>query len=190
MPETQNIRPFGGRAPAIDPGAWVDPTALVIGDVSLGPRSSVWPMCVVRGDIHRIRIGAETNIQDGSVLHVSHDSRFLPGGAPLIIHERVTVGHQAVLHGCEIRELCLVGIGARVLDRAVLEPRTILGAGALVPPGKVLEGGYLWVGAPARRSRSLTDQELEYLAYTAANYVRLAAEHLDSGHAETPSPKA
>ena len=145
-----NIRPFEGKSPQVSPSAWIDDTAVVIGDVSLGAGASVWPQCVVRGDIHRIEIGAETNIQDGSILHVSHDSGFMPGGAPLILQERVTVGHQVVLHGCEIGELCLIGIGARVLDRVRIEPRTILGAGALVPPGRVLEGGYLHVGAPAR----------------------------------------
>jgi carbonic anhydrase/acetyltransferase-like protein (isoleucine patch superfamily) len=172
-----HIRPFRGQAPRIAEDAWVDETAVVIGDVTLGPRASVWPHCVVRGDIHRIEIGAETNIQDGSILHVSHDSRFMPGGAPLILHERVTVGHQVVLHGCEIGELCLIGIGARVLDRVVIEPRTMLGAGTLVPPGRVLPGGYLYLGAPAERARALTDRELEYLEYTAANYVRLAELH-------------
>jgi carbonic anhydrase/acetyltransferase-like protein (isoleucine patch superfamily) len=175
-----HVRPFEGRSPRLEPGAWVDETAVVIGDVTLGPRASVWPMCVIRGDIHRIEIGAETNIQDGSVLHVSHDSRFMPGGAPLIIHDRVTAGHQVVLHGCEIGSLCLIGIGARVLDRAVIGSQTMLGAGTLVPPGRVLEGGYLYVGAPARRSRLLTDRELDYFEYSAANYVRLASRHADS----------
>lgn len=172
-----HIRPFEQKSPRIAEDAWVDETAVVLGDVSLGPRVSVWPHCVVRGDIHRIEIGAETNVQDGSVLHVSHDSRFMPGGAPLILHERVTVGHQVVLHGCEIGELCLIGIGARVLDRVVIEPRTLLGAGSLVPPGRVLGGGYLYLGVPAQRARALTDRELEYLEYTAANYVSLAARH-------------
>lgn len=172
-----NIRPFEDKSPRIAQGAWVDETAVVIGDVSLGSGASIWPHCVVRGDIHRIEIGAETNVQDGCVLHVSHDSRFMPGGAPLILHERITVGHQVVLHGCEIGELCLIGIGARVLDRAVIQPRTMLGAGALVPPGRVLEGGYLYVGTPAQRSRTLTDRELEYLEYVAANYVSLAERH-------------
>jgi carbonic anhydrase/acetyltransferase-like protein (isoleucine patch superfamily) len=175
-----NIRPFRGMQPEIAADAWIDATSVVIGDVTIGSRSSVWPLCVIRGDIHRIEIGAGTNIQDGSILHVSHDSRFLPGGAPLVIHDRVTVGHQVVLHGCEIRELCLIGIGARVLDRAVLEPGTMLGAGALVPPGKVLESGYLWVGTPVRRVRPLKDRELEYLDYVAENYTRLTAEQQDS----------
>lgn len=171
------IRPFEDHYPSIDPSAWVDPTAVVIGDVTLGAGASIWPLCVVRADLHRITIGTGTNIQDGSILHVSRDSRSMPGGAPLIIHERVTVGHQAVLHGCEIGDLCLIGIGARVLDRAVIEPRTLLGAGALVTPGQRLTGGALWVGAPARRVRPLTEQELDYLESTAANYVRLAERH-------------
>jgi len=175
-----DIRTYEGRQPQIAGDAWIDPTAVVIGDVRIGPRSSVWPMCVVRGDVHRIEIGSDTNIQDGSILHVSHDSRFHPGGSPLIIGDRVTVGHQVMLHACEIRECCLVGIGARVLDRAVLEPRTLLGAGSLAPPGRVLEGGYLWVGSPARRVRPLTDQELQYLEYSAAHYVRLADRHRSS----------
>lgn len=172
-----NIRPFAGISPRIHPSAWVDETALVIGDVTLGPGASVWPLCAIRGDIHRIEIGAGTNIQDGSILHVSHDSRFMPGGAPLIVHERVTVGHQAVLHGCEIGDRCLIGIGARILDRVVIEPHALVGAGALVPPGRVLSGGYLWVGSPVRRARPLTDRELEYLEYSAANYVQLAQRH-------------
>lgn len=172
-----NVRPFQGKQPSIADDAWIDESAVIIGDVTIGPRSSIWPLCVVRGDIHRIEIGADTNIQDGTILHVSHDSRFMPGGAPVIIHDRVTVGHQAVLHGCEIRDLCLVGIGSRVMDRAVLEPRTMVGAGSLVPPGTLLESGYLWVGTPVKRRRPLTDREVEYLDYVAGNYTRLADQH-------------
>jgi carbonic anhydrase/acetyltransferase-like protein (isoleucine patch superfamily) len=172
-----NIRAYLGKQPRLAPGVWIDQTAVVVGDVEIGERASIWPLVVARGDVHAIRIGAETNIQDGSILHVSHDSRFLPGGAPLIIHDRVTIGHQAVLHGCEIGEHCLVGIGARILDRAVLQPRTLLGAGSLVPPGQVLEGGYLWHGAPVKRIRALTDAELEYLEYSAQHYIRLADNH-------------
>ena len=172
-----NVRSYQGLEPRIALDAYIDETAVVIGDVEIGQQASIWPMAVVRGDIHRIRIGAGTNVQDGSVLHVSHDSRFLPGGAPTILHERVTVGHQAMLHGCEIHDLCLVGIGARVLDRAVLKPRVMLAAGAVVPPGKHLEGGYLYVGAPAKRTRTLTDLELEYLEYAAQHYMELAIRH-------------
>ena len=110
-------------------------------------------------------------------IRISHDSRFVPGGHPLIVHDRVTVGHQAVLHGCEVGEACLIGIGARVLDGAVLEPGVMLGAGALVPPGRLLEGGYLWVGVPARRLRALTAGEQDYLDYSADHYVHLAQRH-------------
>jgi len=174
-----NIRSFEEKHPRIAERAWIDESAVVIGDVQIGPRASIWPLCVVRGDIHRIEIGVATNIQDGTILHVSHDSRFLPGGAPIVVHDHVTVGHQAVLHGCEIRHHCLIGIGARVLDKAVLEPRTMVGAGSLVPPGKRLEGGYLWVGTPAKRARALKDQEFEYLDYVAEHYVKLADRHSD-----------
>ncbi len=172
-----NVRSYQGLEPLIAADAYVDETAVVLGDVEVGTQASIWPMAVVRGDIHRIYIGAGSNIQDGTVLHVSHDSRFMPGGAPTIVHERVTVGHQAMLHGCEVHDHCLVGIGARVLDRAVLRPRVMLAAGAVVPPGKKLEGGWLYVGAPAKRSRALTDLELEYLDYAAMHYMELAMRH-------------
>jgi len=181
-----NVRSFRGKDPQIAADAWIDTSTIVIGNVTVGPRASIWPLCVVRGDLHRIEIGADTNIQDGTVLHVSHDSRFLPGGAPVIIHDQVTVGHQAVLHGCEIRDHCLIGIGARVLDRAVLEPRTMVGAGSLVPPGKVLESGYLWVGTPVKRIRSLKDQEIKYLDYVAEHYIRLANEHRADAAGQLP----
>ncbi len=184
-----NLRPYLGTYPQVAPSAWVDPAALVIGQVELENRASVWPMAVIRGDVHFIRIGAETNIQDGSILHVSHDSRFQPGGAPLIIHDRVTVGHQVVLHGCEIQACCLIGSGARILDRALIQSRTLLGAGSLVPPGQVLEGGYLWYGAPVRRIRPLTDKEVGYLEYSAQHYVRLADQHRRSLQI-TPPPAA
>lgn len=172
-----NIRSFEGHTPRLAADVWVDATALVIGDVALGAGASIWPMAVLRGDIHRIEVGAGSNIQDGAILHVSHDSRDHPGGAPTIVHERVTVGHQAVLHGCEVQDHCLIGIGARVLDRAVLRPRVMLAAGALVPPGKVLEGGWLYMGAPAQASRPLIDAELEYIDYTAVYYIELARRH-------------
>jgi carbonic anhydrase/acetyltransferase-like protein (isoleucine patch superfamily) len=181
-----NVRPFRGTHPQTAADAWIDESAVVVGDVKIGPGSSIWPLCVIRGDIHKIEIGADTNIQDGTIVHVSHDSRFMPGGAPVIVDDRVTVGHQAVLHGCEIRDHCLIGIGSRVLDRAVLEPRTMVGAGSLVPPGRVLEGGYLWVGTPVKRVRALKHREIEYLDYVAENYTRLAAEHRDTALGREP----
>ena len=172
-----HIRPFEGKAPRIAVDAWVDESAVVIGDVEIGAGSSVWPLCVVRGDIHRIRIGSRSNIQDGSVLHVTHDSRFNPGGFPLSIEDEVTVGHKVMLHGCRIGRQCLIGMGSVVMDGAVLEPHLILAAGSLVPPGKVLEGGCLWRGSPARRVRELTAEELDYFEYVAGNYARLAAKY-------------
>ena len=175
-----NIRTFEGTKPVVDPSAWLDPTCLVIGDVHVGAGSSLWPGAIARGDINRIRIGRDTNIQDGSVLHNSHDGPFMPGGAPLIIGDRVTVGHKAVLHGCEIADDCLVGMGAVVMDRVTVETGVIIGAGSLVPPGKVLASGYLYTGSPARQARPLTDSEREYFAYSARYYVELARRHRSS----------
>ncbi|MCU7891300.1 MAG: gamma carbonic anhydrase family protein [Candidatus Thiodiazotropha sp. (ex Ustalcina ferruginea)] len=172
-----NLRRFESHHPQIAEDTWIDDTAVVIGDVSIASQASVWPMCVIRGDVHRIRIGARTNIQDGSVLHVSHDSYYLPGGRPLIIGEDVTVGHRVLLHGCDIADSCFIGMGSTILDGAVLEPRTMLGAGSLVPQGRTLQGGYLWLGQPARRVRALSDQELEIIGYTAKHYVQLTKRH-------------
>ncbi len=172
-----NLRVFDGKHPRVAPDAWIDPTAVVIGDVAIGAGSSVWPQSVVRGDIQAIRIGRGSNIQDGSVLHVTHDSPYSPGGQPLRVEDGVTVGHRVVLHACEIGDHCLIGMGSIVLDRAVLEPRVMLGAGSLVPRDKRLEGGHLWLGSPVRRVRALTEQELAYLEYSAQHYQRLAERH-------------
>jgi len=172
-----NIRAFESHSPRIAPDAWIDDNAIVIGDVRIGAQSSVWPMAVLRGDVQRITIGAQSNLQDGCVLHVSHDSQYLPGGQPLALGDRVTVGHRAILHGCEIADGCFIGMGCTILDGARLEPRTLLGAGSLVASGKCLQGGYLWLGSPARRVRPLSERELEYLDYSAAHYVRLAQRH-------------
>ena len=175
----RHIRSFGGIAPKIDPSAWVDETALIIGDVEIGAQSSIWPKVVVRGDIKEIRIGARSNVQDGSVLHVSHDSEFLPGGAPLIIGNNVTVGHNVILHGCEIHDDALIGMGSVVMDRTVVQSNVVVGAGSVVAGEKILESGYLYVGSPARRVRELTEQELKYFGYSAAHYVKLARRHFE-----------
>jgi len=174
-----HIRSFENHSPTIDAEAWLDPLCLVIGDVHIGARSSIWPGVVVRGDINRIRIGKETNIQDGSILHNIHDGPFMPGGSPLIIGDRVTVGHKAVLHGCEIHDECLIGMGAIVMDKAVVETGVMVAAGSLVPPGKTLASGYLYTGSPVRQARPLTDREKEYFAYSAGYYVKLAQRHRD-----------
>ncbi len=171
------VRNFEGIQPTLHPTVYVDETALVCGAVTIGEDSSIWPMTVVRGDINTIEIGARTNIQDGSVLHVTHDSEFAEGGMPLRIGNDVTVGHKAVLHACTIEDGCLIGMGAIVLDGAVIRAGTIIGAGALVSPGKDLEGGYLYVGAPARRARELTEKEKCFLKYSAEHYARLKDRH-------------
>ncbi|MEW8029778.1 MAG: gamma carbonic anhydrase family protein [Candidatus Thiodiazotropha sp.] len=173
------LRRFESSYPEIAEDAYVDESAIVIGDVSIASQSSVWPMCAIRGDVHRIRIGARSNIQDGSVLHVSHDSFYQPGGSPLIIGEDVTVGHKVLLHGCEVADNCFIGMGSIILDGAVIAPLTMLGAGSLVPQGKKLEGGYLWLGQPVRRVRPLSDGEKEIMLYNAEHYVKLAQRHRD-----------
>jgi carbonic anhydrase/acetyltransferase-like protein (isoleucine patch superfamily) len=159
--------------PDVALSAYIDTSAQVIGDVSIGEDSSVWPQAVIRGDIHRIRIGQRTNIQDGSILHVTHDSDYAPGGFELDIGNDVTVGHGVILHGCAIGDRCLVGMGSLVMDGAVLEDEVMLAAGSLVSPGKRLKSGYLWMGRPALQSRQLTSQERDYLSYAAQHYVLL-----------------
>ncbi|HRD66426.1 MAG TPA: gamma carbonic anhydrase family protein [Candidatus Competibacter sp.] len=171
------IRPFEQHAPRIHPTAFVDDTAVVIGDVEIGEDSSVWPLCVIRGDIQSIRIGARTSIQDGTIIHVTHDSRFCPGGQPTSIGNDVTVGHKVILHACTIGDFCLIGMGAIVMDKAVVQSRVTIGAGSVVPSGKVLESGYLYVGSPVKQIRPLNPRELEFLEYSAQNYRRLKDRH-------------
>jgi len=171
------VRCFEGIQPDLHPTVYVDEQALVSGEVKIGADSSVWPMSVVRGDVNSIEVGERTNIQDGSVLHVTHDSEFAEGGMPLRIGDDVTVGHKAVLHACTIENGCLIGMGAIVLDGAVVRSGAIVGAGALVPPNKDLEGGYLYVGAPVKRVRELTGKEKRFLKYSAEHYVWLKNRH-------------
>ena len=172
-----SVRSFEGIQPDLHATAYVDEQALVSGDVRIGADSSIWPMSVVRGDVNSIEIGERTNIQDGCVLHVTHDSEFAEGGMPLRIGDDVTVGHKAVLHACTIEDRCLIGMGAIVLDGAVVRSGAIVGAGALVPPNKDLQGGYLYVGAPVRQARELTGKEKQFLTYSAEHYVRLKDRH-------------
>ena len=171
-----SIRQFNGITPEIHTAAYVDQDAVVIGDVSLAEDVSVWPCTVIRGDVNFIRIGARSNIQDGSVLHVTHASEEYTSatGTPLIIGEDVTVGHKAVLHACTIGNRCLIGMGSVVLDNAVIEDEVMVAAGSVVTPGKTLKSGYLYVGNPAREKRALSAEERSFLSYSAANYVALA----------------
>jgi carbonic anhydrase/acetyltransferase-like protein (isoleucine patch superfamily) len=157
---------------------YVDPAATVIGDVELGDDVSLWPGAVVRGDVERIRIGARTNVQDTAVLHVTHDGPYSPGGFPCIVGSDVTIGHGAVVHACTVGDRCLIGMHATLLDGVVVERHAFVGAGALVPPGKVIGEGELWVGNPARCVRRLGDSEIEALRYSASHYVELKDEYL------------
>jgi carbonic anhydrase/acetyltransferase-like protein (isoleucine patch superfamily) len=178
------IRSYQQHRPQLGARAFVDASAVVIGDVVLGDDSSVWPMTVIRGDMHRIRIGARTSVQDGSVLHITHAGPFNPEGYPLIIGDEVTVGHKVALHGCTLGNRILVGMGSIVMDGAVVEDEVIIGAGSLVPPGKRLESGYLYVGSPVKQARALTDKERSFFSYTAGNYVKLKDLHLVEGYAD------
>ncbi len=171
------LREYQGVNPQVEASVFVDETALVIGDVSIASDSSIWPYVVIRGDVNAITIGTRTNVQDGTVIHVAHDGPYSPGGYPAIIGNDVTVGHQATIHACTIGDRVLVGMGARILDGAVVESDVVIGAGSLVTPGKVLTSGFLYVGAPARQIRALTDSELEHLKYSANHYVKLAGKH-------------
>ncbi|WP_163647826.1 gamma carbonic anhydrase family protein [Modicisalibacter sp. 'Wilcox'] len=173
-----NLRTFRGHTPQLGERVYIDPDCVVLGDVTLGDDCSVWPMAVVRGDMHRIRVGARVSIQDGSVLHITHASDYNPGGYPLSIGDDVTIGHKAILHGCTVGNRVLVGMNATIMDGAVVEDEVIIAAGAVVTPGKRLEGGHVYAGNPARSLRPLKDAERQFFTYTAGNYVKLKDEYL------------
>ncbi|MDN3638020.1 gamma carbonic anhydrase family protein [Simiduia curdlanivorans] len=172
------IRTFQQHTPKLHPRVFVDPSSVVIGDVELGEDSSVWPMVVIRGDMHRIRIGKRTSVQDGAVLHITHAGPFNADGWPLTIGDDVTIGHGAMLHGCTLGNRILVGIGATILDGAIVEDEVVIGAGTLVPPGKRLESGFMYMGAPARQARPLSEKERQFFQYSANNYVKLKDQHI------------
>ncbi len=172
------VRTFQEMAPQLGERVFVDGSALVLGDVSIGDDSSVWPTTVIRGDMLHIRIGARTSVQDGSVLHITHAGPYNPDGFPLLIGDDVTVGHKVLLHGCTIGNRVLVGMGSIVMDGAVIEDEVVLGAGSLVTPGQRLESGHLYMGSPAKKARALSTEERNYFRYSAKNYVRLKDQYL------------
>ena len=171
-------RPYRGVEPTLEPGVFIDPTAVVIGDVVLGRDVSIWPMAVVRGDVNYIRIGARSNVQDGSVLHVTRPYPGSDAGWPLIVGEDVVIAHGVTVHGCTIGNRVLVGIGVIVLDGAVVEDDVMIAAGTVVPPGKRLESGGLYMGNPARRARDITDAERARIPVMAGFYIDLKDEYL------------
>jgi len=172
------LRTFRGMSPRIDASAYIDDTALVIGDVNIGTDSSLWPMVVARGDQQSITIGCNTNIQDATVIHITHDHASVPGGLPTVIGNDVTVGHKALLHACSIGNNCLIGMSATIMDGVIIEDDVIVAAGSLVPPGKVLASGFLYAGSPVRRGRALSDEEIGQFTYVARHYVELKNEYL------------
>ena len=171
------IRPYLHYSPTLGKRVMIDGSSVIIGNVILGDDVSVWPLVAIRGDVNQVVIGARSNIQDGSVLHVTHHSEHNPAGNPLVIGEDVTVGHKAMLHGCTIGNRVLVGMGSILLDGAVIEDDVMIGAGSLVPPNKRLESGYLYVGSPIKQVRKLTEKELAFLPYSAQNYVKVSGNY-------------
>lgn len=178
-----SIRPFLDKTPQLGERVYLDAAASVIGDVVLGEDVSVWPGAVIRGDVNHVRIGARSNLQDGTIVHVSHHSPYNKAGHPTLIGEGVTVGHGCIIHACTIGDHCLIGMGACILDGATVERHGFVGAGAVVGPGKVVREGELWLGNPARPARMLSDREIESLHYSADHYVRLKDQYLGM-HAE------
>lgn len=175
------IRSYTGIQPLIGQRVYIDDSAVVIGKVTLADDVSLWPMAVARGDVNSISVGARSNIQDLSMLHVTHDGPYSPGGAPLVIGADVTVGHHCVLHACSVGDRCLIGMGSIVMDGAVVESDVLLGAGSLVSPGKRLESGHLYRGSPAQKVRPLTAEERAMLLYSAQHYVRMKDRYLAGG---------
>ncbi len=173
-----SLRPYLDRTPVLGARVWVDPAATVIGDVVLADDVSVWPGCVLRGDVNFIRVGARSNLQDGTIVHVTHDGPYTPGGIPTLIGADVTIGHAAVIHACTLEDVCLIGMHATVLDGATVKRHGFVGAGAVVAPGKTVGEAELWLGNPARCVRRLDDAEIEALHYSAAHYVRLKDRYL------------
>ena len=176
---TRHLRPYKGILPKVNATNYIDPSAVVVGDITLADNVSIWPLVAARGDVNTISIGARSNIQDGTVLHVTRKSTNNPDGNPLIIGADVTVGHKCMLHGCTLGDRILVGMGAIIMDGAIVESDVFIGAGALVPPNKTLLSGYLYVGNPVKQIRQLKESEVAFLTQSAINYVELKDDYLD-----------
>lgn len=173
-----NIQSFHGHSPLLAAGVYVHNSATVIGHVNCGENVSIWPGAVVRGDINFIKIGAGSNIQDCAVLHVNHQSAYDPNGSPLIIGNNVTIGHSVILHGCTIEDESLIGMGSIVMDKVVVQKNVLVAAGSLVPEGKMLESGFLYMGSPAKKIRALTADETAFFMVSAQNYIQLKNQYL------------
>lgn len=175
---SKSIRSYKGVSPNIDVTCYIDESSVLVGDVTVAKDSSIWPLVAARGDVNTITIGARTNIQDGTILHVTRKSSKNPEGFPLIIGNDVTIGHQCMLHGCQLGNRILVGMGAIIMDGAVVQDDVFIGAGTLVPPNKTLESGYLYVGNPMKKARPLKEAEVAFLKQSAVNYVELKDDYI------------
>lgn len=173
-----SIRAYKGIYPKIAKTVYVDESSVLVGDISIGENSSIWPLVAARGDVNTITIGNNTNIQDGTIVHVTRKSASNPDGYPTVIGNDVTIGHQCMLHGCILGNRILVGMGAIIMDGAIVGDEVFIGAGALVPPNKKLESGFLYVGQPCKQARPLNDAEIAFLKTSADNYVILKDEYL------------
>lgn len=174
-----NLRSYQGIFPTLGANIYIDPSAVILGDIALADDVSIWPLVAARGDVNTMSIGARTNVQDGTVLHVTRKSENNPNGNPLVIGADVTIGHKCMLHGCTLGDRILVGMGAIIMDGAVVEDDVFIGAGSLVPPNKTLESGYLYVGNPIKKVRPLKESESAFLKQSAINYVELKNDYLN-----------
>ena len=174
------VQAYLNTFPELAEGVFSHDTSQIIGDVRIGRDSSVWCNTVLRGDVNAIIVGECSNVQDFAMCHVSHKTPSRPDGSPLVIGNYVTIGHSALLHGCTIGDECLIGMGTIIMDDVVIEKHVMVGAGSLVPPGKTLRSGGLYVGRPARRVRDLTAEEIAYLRYSAEHYVRVKNNYLST----------
>ena len=176
--KNSRFRAYKEVYPSLGENIYIDPSAVLVGDITLADDVSIWPLVAARGDVNTITIGARTNVQDGTVLHVTRQSNQHINGYPLIIGEDVTVGHKCMLHGCILGDRILVGMGAIIMDGAIVENDVFIGAGSLVPPNKTLQSGYLYVGNPVKQVRALTESESAFLKQSALNYVELKNDYL------------
>lgn len=176
---SQPLRSYRGITPTIGKNVYIDSSSVLYGEITIGNDSSIWPLVAARGDVNHIIIGERTNVQDGSVLHVTHKNKENPEGSPLIIGNDVTIGHKVMLHGCNIGDRVLVGMGSIILDDVIVEDDVMIGAGSLVPPGKRLESGFLYIGSPVKQARRLSDKESAFLQKSADNYVANKNDYLN-----------
>ena len=174
-----SLRSYKSIFPTIGLRTYIDVSSVLIGDITIGDDSSIWPLVAARGDVNSIIIGQRSNIQDGSILHVTHKNEENPKGAPLLIGDDVTIGHKVMLHGCEIQNRVLVGMGSIILDNAIIESDVMIGAGSLVPPNKTLKSGYLYIGSPVKQIRELSVEEIAFLKKSAMNYVSFKNDYIE-----------